>query len=423
MYTALIYIITITSILLIIQGTINIYLMLYSWLSPVHRQQNRAPKIFSPPFHKFTAIIPARHETQVIGDTVRAVSNINYPKDYTQIIIALRQDDLETIKATQKAIASIDHPHIHVIVFGSYPINKPHGLNVALAHAQNDILVIFDAEDEPHPEIYNLANTVILNDNVDVVQCGVQLMNFNSNWYSLFNVLEYYFWFKSTLHLFSNLQVIPLGGNTIFFKTKLIHQLQGWDQNCLTEDADIGIRLSSINARIRTVYEEKYATQEETPPTLHDFVLQRTRWSHGFLQILISGKWLQYNTLTKKLLSIYILSWPFAQIAIFLIWPISLAFGLLISLPDTIALISIAPAFLILIQICILAFGLNEFCRDYQKKCHLIHYLTLFVMFIPYLLLLTISSSRAITRFLTKKTKWEKTLHINAHRTSNTPAN
>ncbi|MBK0296621.1 DUF917 family protein, partial [Bacillus sp. S34] len=34
----------------------------------------------------------------------------------------------------------------------------------------------------------------------DVVQGGVQLMNFKSSWWSLRNVLEYYFWFHSRLH-------------------------------------------------------------------------------------------------------------------------------------------------------------------------------------------------------------------------------
>jgi hypothetical protein len=51
----------------------------------------------------------------------------------------------------------------------------------------------------------------MLDEPVAVVQGGVQLMNYQSKWYSVLNVLEYFFWFKSRLHYHARLGMTPPG--------------------------------------------------------------------------------------------------------------------------------------------------------------------------------------------------------------------
>jgi cellulose synthase/poly-beta-1,6-N-acetylglucosamine synthase-like glycosyltransferase len=153
--------------------------------------------------------------------------------------------------------------------------------------AKGDIVTIFDAEDEPHPDILQVINTTFLNEAVDVVQSGVQLMNHNSKWFCFLNVLEYFFWFKSSLHFFARCGMTPLGGNTVFVRRPLMQQLGGWDHTTLTEDADLGIRLCIAKARVRILYDDEFVTKEETPHTIEQFIKQRTRWNQGFIQILL----------------------------------------------------------------------------------------------------------------------------------------
>src|SRR5262249_36189577 len=196
-------------------------------------------------------------------------------------------DDMGTIaKAQQK----ITHLHgrgvssVRVVAYRDGPINKPHGLNVGMRTTRNEVVTIFDAEDDIHPDIFNIVNTLMITERINVVQCGVQLMNYQSSWYSALNVLEYFFWFKSRLHYQARLGSVPLGGNTVFFSRKVLARVGGWDEQNLTEDADIGIRVSCLGEPIRIVYDDRYITREETPPSLGQFVKQRTRWSQGFLQ-------------------------------------------------------------------------------------------------------------------------------------------
>jgi len=137
-----------------------------------------------------------------------------------QILVICSADDDGTIGKAEEKIAQLRGQGIHnvsMVVFHDGPVNKPHGLNAALQHADKDVVTIFDAEDDIHPEIFNVVNTVMQNERVKVVQGGVQLMNFDSNWYSALNVLEYFFWFKSWLHYHARRGATPLGGNTVFF--------------------------------------------------------------------------------------------------------------------------------------------------------------------------------------------------------------
>src|SRR5258708_20194458 len=107
--------------------------------------------------------------------------------------------------------------------------------------------------------------------------------------------------------------MIPLGGNTVFFERGVMERLGGWDEHNLTEDADVGIRLSAIGEKVRVVYDDRYVTKEETPPSLGHFIKQRTRWSQGFLQTLGKGEWRKLSDPYKQFLTVYTLPFPALQ--------------------------------------------------------------------------------------------------------------
>ncbi len=190
-------------------------------------------------------------------------------------------------------LAELGIDHVRLLTFDTPPINKPHGLNVGLSQATGDVVTIFDAEDEPAPDILQIVNTVMLREQAPVVQCGVQLMNVEDHWFSGVNALEYFFWFRSRMHHHADVGMVPLGGNTVFIERGIVQELGGWDATCLTEGADVGIRLSARGVPIRVLCDTDYVTRKETPPSVSQFVKQRTRWDQGFLQVLGNGDWLR----------------------------------------------------------------------------------------------------------------------------------
>ena len=247
------------SILLTIQSVYTLYIMLYTWDRPEASRRAKAPVRFLQPRKSFTVMLPARHEEDVIQTTIERVVSARYPLALLEVVVICSADDTGTIAKAQQKIAQLRRQgvdRVRVVAFKNGPINKPHGLNVGLRASRNEVVTIFDAEDDIHPDIFNVVNTVLLREQVAVVQCGVQLMNYQSNWYSALNVLEYFFWFKSRLHYHARLGMTPLGGNTVFFTREVLKRVGGWDERDLTEDADIGIRISSLGEPIRVVYDD-----------------------------------------------------------------------------------------------------------------------------------------------------------------------
>src|SRR5260370_16186744 len=240
------------------QALFNIRLRLFIWEKPEHAGLNDAHTVSGKLRHSFTILLPARHEERVYRETIENVYHLHYPKALLQMIAICRADDPGTIAEARATIDALGDPNMQLLIFNDQPINKPHGLNLGLRIAHGDVVTIFDAEDEPHPDILNIINTTMLNDDVDVVQSGVQLLNHNTKWFCFLNVLEYSFWYKSCMHFFARVGMTPLGGNTVFVRRELMEQLGGWDEYCLTEDADLCIRLSLAHARMRIIYEHEY---------------------------------------------------------------------------------------------------------------------------------------------------------------------
>jgi cellulose synthase/poly-beta-1,6-N-acetylglucosamine synthase-like glycosyltransferase len=256
----------------------------------------------------------------------------------------------------------------------------------------------------------------MLSNDVDVVQSGVQLMNFDTNWYSMYNVLEYYFWFKSVLHFFAKNGVVPLGGNTVFFKRKYLNHVGGWDEACLTEDADIGMRLSLAGAKMKIVYDEIHATREETPPTVWEFVKQRTRWDQGFMQVIGKLDWARLPSFKQKFLAIYALGWVVAQGFLFLIIPFSIYIGMTTKMHPGLSILTNLPMYSLLVIFIILNIGLYEFTKSYGLKYSWTTPFKMLIYYIPFQLLLGFSALRAMWRQIAGQVSWEKTTHLNIAR-------
>jgi glycosyltransferase XagB len=405
------------SVLVTFQSAHTLYMTLYTWNRPP--SEASAPETFQPPRLSFTVMLPARHEEAVIATTVGRVARANYPPGLMQILVICSADDEGTIAKAEEKITDLRRHgvrNVSLVVFHDGPINKPHGLNAALAQSVKDVVTIFDAEDDIHPEIFNVVNTVMVNEQVRVVQGGVQLMNFESSWYSALNVLEYFFWFKSRLHYHARRGATPLGGNTVFFARDLMVALGGWDETNLTEDADIGLRLSAAGERIRIVYDDRYVTKEETPPTIRQFIKQRTRWSQGFMQTLKKGTWRELPTRRQRRLAFYTLAFPQAQALLGLYVLFSLMTILSLKAPVLVALVSFLPVLTLLGHFLISVVGLYDFADAHDLKVSPTTIPRLAIGWIPYQLLISYASMRAVMRQLRGIRNWEKTQHVGAHR-------
>jgi len=402
------------SLILFVVAIATLWWMMHAWRTPETLASTKFAEADGACTFSFSLLVPARHEQAVLRHTIGRLLESTHEK--YEIIIIVGHDDPGTMR-TANRLAARNSDRVGVVVDTNEVKNKPKALNTALPYCQGDIVGIFDAEDQVHPELLKHVDYAFRTADADVVQGGVQLLNYHSSWYSLRNCMEYFFWFRSRLHLHAQKGFIPLGGNTVFVQTKILRMVGGWDPDCLTEDCDLGVRLSSMGARVVVAYDSLMVTKEESPASLHSLFRQRTRWNQGFLQVLYKKDWHDLLTFRQQMLAFFTLATPFLQAFAGFAIPVGIAIAIFLRVPIVVAMISFLPA---IPTIGILAFetvGLHDFARQYGLHVRFIHYLKLIIGAPFYQIILMAAAVRAVWREGTGRRDWELTRHVGAHLT------
>ena len=317
------------SLALFWMAAFTLWWQMHAWRTPEVLASTRFSRPDGDEHVSFSLLLPARHEQAVLDHTIQRLLESTHT-DF-EIIVIVGHDDPETTAVAEKAAEG--DPRVRVVVDTHDKKNKPKAMNTALPHCRGDVVGVFDAEDQVHPELLAHVDHAFRTTGADVVQGGVQLINFHSSWYSLRNCLEYFFWFRSRLHLHAQKGFIPLGGNTVFVRTDVLREADGWDPDCLAEDCDLGVRLSSVGKKVVVAYDSDMVTREETPGSLMSLLKQRTRWNQGFLQVYRKKDWKQLPGFGQRMLARYTLMTPFLQAFSGVIIPLNAAVALFLDVP------------------------------------------------------------------------------------------
>jgi cellulose synthase/poly-beta-1,6-N-acetylglucosamine synthase-like glycosyltransferase len=233
----------------------------------------------------FTILVPMFREGKMLPRLAEALRALDYPLAKLDIKLVLEAEDKETIEVAQTlglegVFEVIRVPH-------SQPQTKPKACNFALRFARGEYLVIYDAEDRPEPdqlrkvvETYRRAPA-----NTACLQCRLSYYNADENWLTRMFTLDYAFWFDLVLPGLERLNIpIPLGGTSNHFRLDVLRELHGWDPFNVTEDADLGVRLTQKGYRVGIV---DSTTFEEASCRTWQWIGQRTRWIKGYMQTFL----------------------------------------------------------------------------------------------------------------------------------------
>jgi len=234
----------------------------------------------NPPY--YTILVPLYKESRILPSLIDNLLSLDYPTDRIEIILLLEEDD----KETRVAIADFKLPSFFqiLIVPSEMPRTKPHALNVGLATARGEFLVIYDAEDRPEADQLKRALTAFResDERVACVQSRLNFYNPRQNLLTRLFTLEYSYWFDLFLPALSSIGApIPLGGSSNHFRTSLLRTIGGWDAYNVTEDCDLGIYLAIAGYRTILI---NSTTWEEANSQVGNWIRQRSRWVKGYLQ-------------------------------------------------------------------------------------------------------------------------------------------
>ncbi len=232
-------------------------------------------------FPTCTILIPAHNEGKVIANTIEAMLNMDYPKDKLKVMV-INDGSKDNTKEIIESYAAKDE---RVVLFdvpqGQGGKGKSRALNLGVKQVQSEIIAIYDADNTPDPKsLHYLVAQLISHKELGAVIGKFRTVNKNRNLLTRFINIE-------TLSFQSMLQagrwqmhnIATLPGTNFVMWHWLIEELEGWDEEALTEDSELSIRIYELGYKIKFI---PYAiTYEQEPETWKVWIKQRVRWVRG----------------------------------------------------------------------------------------------------------------------------------------------
>lgn len=358
-------------------------------------------------------MVPLFREPEIAPRLVGRLGALDYPRDLLDVLLVVEADD----QLTRDALEAARLPGwMRVVAVPEAPLRtKPRALNYALNFARGQVVGVYDAEDAPDRDQLRIIAAAFALGGPDLacVQGVLDYYNPETNWMARCFTIEYAAWFRLVLTGFARLGlVVPLGGTTLFFRRAALEELGGWDAWNVTEDADLGVRLTRRGYRTELVHT---VTMEEANCRVLPWIKQRSRWLKGYA--------MTYAVHMRRpgLLWRELGAWRFfgyqvlflGTLAQFLLAPVFWTLWLLVlglDLPLARAVPGWAgPATLGVLLACeLVAIGINLMALDAPRHRRLRPWVVTMGFYFP---LATAAAYKAVWEMLTRPFYWDKTTH------------
>jgi cellulose synthase/poly-beta-1,6-N-acetylglucosamine synthase-like glycosyltransferase len=226
-------------------------------------------------------LIPAHNEEKVIGATIESMLQLEYPKDKLQIIV-INDGSKDNTKDIINRYASSDaRVQLYDIPKGEGGIGKSRTLNLGIKQAKGDIIAIFDADNTPDKDsLRYLVAQLLDNKELGAVIGKFRTVNKKANLLTRFiniETLSFQLMLQAGRWQMHGISTLP--GTNFVMWNHIIKKLDGWDEEALTEDSELSIRIYEAGYKIKFI---PYAiTYEQEPQKWGVWIRQRMRWVRG----------------------------------------------------------------------------------------------------------------------------------------------
>lgn len=364
----------------------------------------------------YTILVPMYKEAESLTELLSAMRNLDYPAEKLDIKLVLEADDYETFNMALELKPNHNFEIIRVPY--SKLRTKPKACNYALRFARGEYVTVFDADDIPDKLQLKKSIATFRNrpDDIVCLQARLNYYNADYNWLTRSFSLEYRALFSVMLHGLSRLGIpLPLGGTSNHISLAHLKELGEWDAYNVTEDADLGVRLSARGFRTEMI---DSWTMEESPTEIHAWIRQRSRWIKGYMQtwlVHMRNPIKLYKTLGAKSFWGFQFFVGFSSLTFLtapILWSLALLWWIL---PPELAQ-NWLPKWLIWLTISnlmlnfIIHWVMMICCVSFKPESSVSYKIAGF--FYPfYLLLHSIASYKALYQLIVKPHFWEKTTH------------
>ncbi len=259
----------------------------------------------------YSIIVPTKNEETVIRRCLDGILNIDYPKEKMQVIVVDGNSTDKTCEISREFEAK--YPETFKVMCEQTTRGKPAALNLTLPYLTGDIVVTFDADSLPEPDVFKKAAGYFADKNLVALQGRTTSINERSNALTRVISMEEKTWYQMLLSGREKLQLfIPLNGTCQFVRRNILNELGGWDENSLTEDVELALRLIEKNHHVK--YAPDICSGQETPTLLRSLIKQRVRWYRGYMETALKYGRLLDNINKRTLDAEISLAGPFMMI-------------------------------------------------------------------------------------------------------------
>ncbi|MCG3109375.1 Dolichyl N-acetyl-alpha-D-glucosaminyl phosphate 3-beta-D-2,3-diacetamido-2,3-dideoxy-beta-D-glucuronosyltransferase [Metallosphaera sp. J1] len=242
------------------------------------------PKSSSGP--SFSLLVPARNEEKVLGRLLERLLNQEYDRSKYEIIVLEDGSTDNTLGVCNKFSEMYSNVKCVHLEKADVVNGKSRALNYGLKLSKGEIIGVFDADTVPRLDVLGYVAQKFSSDpRVGGVQGRLIPINVRESIVARLASLE---------ELFSEYSIsgraraglfVPLEGTCSFVRRDALERVGGWNENVLTEDLDLSLKLTSLNYMI--VYSPSVQSWREVPTTFVSLVRQRLRWYRGNFELTL----------------------------------------------------------------------------------------------------------------------------------------
>ena len=242
------------------------------WIQVIYYKENKYN--INDKLPKVSILIPAYNEEKNISKSIRSILNLNYPKDKLEIIVINDNSTDNTFKVVKKfkQVILVNNKH--------KGLGKASALNTGLKYVTGEFFAVLDADSEVHPDSLKRIISYFDDPKTGSVISSIKIRN-PQNIYHHIQRLEYILstFIRKLMSKIDTLHITP--GVLSVYRTNLIKKLHGFDENNITEDLEIALRLRANNYSVKM---SPYSiTYTKVPSNFKELWNQRIRWFRGFI--------------------------------------------------------------------------------------------------------------------------------------------
>ncbi len=262
-------------------GFMSLY-MFYMYIAIKHqrRKLKKNPCIQESAYKPFISImIPCHNEENVIEATVENILNVDY-SDYEIILIDDRSTD-KTPEIIKKLETKFEKVKILLRQKDDFP-GKSAVLNDAMKIAKGDAVLVFDADAKIEKDFIKKILVKLEPMDVGAVQARKNIINSKQNFLTACQYNEYVMDTHLQIGRDAVRGAVELRGNGEIIKKEALIDINGWNNETITDDLDMSTRLHIKGWDIR--FCQDAVVYEEGVITFPALVRQRRRWVEGSIR-------------------------------------------------------------------------------------------------------------------------------------------